>query len=101
MAEEILVELNFTGLTPEKYDELNQKLDAAGNAVPDGLVLHVATSREDGLFVTDVWESAEYFKTFGEESIKPLLEELGIEAPEPKIYPVYRLLKGKQLVEVR
>jgi hypothetical protein len=82
------MQMRWTGVTPEQYEEARQKIDWEGN-VPDGAVLHVSGFDGDDLRVTDVWESQEDFQRFVEERLMPGVQEIGIEGqPEVSFYPV-------------
>lgn len=57
-----------------------------------GLVSHTAAPTPDGgWFVVDVWESEDAFRRFGE-ILMPMLNELGVSAAQPKIYPVFNVV---------
>ncbi len=47
--------------------------------------MHAAAVDEDGLHVTDVWESAEQFQQFASETLMPITQELGIGDGEPEV----------------
>jgi hypothetical protein len=51
----------------------------------------VAAPTPNGWFVTDVWESEEAFRRFGE-VLMPMLEELGVRDVQPKIYPAFNVV---------
>jgi hypothetical protein len=50
---------------------------------------------DDGLYITDVWESREVFDKFAEEQIGPYTAEVGIANP-PKMtfYDVHSFIRG-------
>ena len=52
----------------DEYDEVNSKLDLDNNP-PDGLIIHTAAQVGDEIRVIDVWESAEKFETFNNETL--------------------------------
>ncbi|MGE0541967.1 MAG: hypothetical protein AB7R89_17485 [Dehalococcoidia bacterium] len=55
---------------------------------PAGGLFHVAAFDEQGLRVTDVWESAEAFQSFVEGRLMPGVQQIGIEGqPETEILP--------------
>jgi hypothetical protein len=79
-------------LTQEKYDEVIAKLTGGKSRMEspsdwpvEGLLVHVAGQSEDGFRVVDVWESEEALNRFAE-VLRPILEEVGIDAP-PQTYP--------------
>jgi hypothetical protein len=48
---------------------------------------------EDGIRVTDVWETAEQFERFAEERIGPITEAVGVPSPpELEYYDVHNYL---------
>jgi hypothetical protein len=87
----VAVVLNFTGGTLEQYDQVIEKMgfEPGGAGAPGGL-FHWAAATEDGIRVTDVWESAEQFQQFADEKIGPITQEVGIEGPpEITFYDVH------------
>jgi hypothetical protein len=74
--------LRFSGGTLEQYDQAIEKMELGGELPPGG-VFHWVTQTDDGLLVTDVWESPEIFQQFAEEKIGPITAEIGL--PEPQI----------------
>ena len=68
-------------MTPGTYDEVQRRLEAAGQAAPAGRSYHVAF-RATRLHVVDVWESQEPFDAFGP-TLMPILGELGVDPGEP------------------
>jgi hypothetical protein len=84
----ILVRFSPANLTREQYEEVNRRLEATGDAEPDGQQLHVCFGNEGELRVSEVWESEEKMRAFGER-LMPVLEDVGIQlAGEPEILPV-------------
>jgi len=83
----ILIRFSPQNLTSEQYEEVNRRLEASG-AVPDGQQLHVCFGNEGDLRVSEVWESEEKMRAFGEQ-LMPILEEVGVQmSAEPEILPV-------------
>lgn len=76
----------------EKYDEVLKRLEDAGDWPAAGLVFHAAQGESDVEEVFEVWESREAFESFGAK-LMPLLDEVGINAGEPKVREVYNLDK--------
>jgi hypothetical protein len=81
------------GMSPDKYDDVIQKLQDAGHGAPAGRTYHVAFEGEGGLHVFDVWESQEFFDAFGE-TLMPILAEAGIDPGEPMISAVHNIIVG-------
>jgi hypothetical protein len=91
------VVLNVTtpGFTAAKYDELVQKLEAAGAGSPAGRLYHVCFGDTENLSVTDTWESLADFETFGE-TLRPLMEELSVGPPEVESFEVHNIIEGRK-----
>jgi hypothetical protein len=52
--------------------------------------LDVSGFSDDGLHVTDVWDSEQSFNSFMEQRLQPALQEIGIQGrPEVKFFPVH------------
>jgi hypothetical protein len=81
------------GFTPDKYDEVIKKLDAAGAGSPKGRTNHFALESDGAIQVFDVWESQADFDAFGKTLI-PLLTELGVELGAPMVSNVYNVING-------
>jgi hypothetical protein len=79
----VFVEMDFDGLTPDQYDEIDAALDPKGNP-PDGLIAHSARFDGDTLSILDIWESPDAFGAFAESRLAPTIAEtLGDDAPSP------------------
>jgi hypothetical protein len=58
--------------------------------VPGGAKLHVSGFGDDGLHVTDVWESEQAFNAFMAHRLAPAIQEIGIQGqPEVKFFPLH------------
>ncbi len=87
----IVVRYPVVGLTRQQYDEVSRRMEEAGVWPPDGLQLHVLFGTEGDLKVSEIWESSEQQKTFGEQ-ILPVLNEVGVQvAGEPEVFEVHEL----------
>lgn len=80
-------------MSPDKYDDVIQKLQDAGQGAPAGRTYHAAFEGEGGLHVFDVWDSQESFDAFGE-TLMPILAEAGVDPGEPMISPVHNIIIG-------
>jgi len=92
----IAVQLDFSGATLEQYDEVIEKMGfhPGGPGAPSGL-FHWVTKTEDGIRITDVWESKEAFEKFAQEQIGPVTQEVGVPAPpEVQFFEVHNHLTG-------
>jgi hypothetical protein len=87
----VMMLMRWEGVTPEQYDEALERVGWERD-FPTGGIFHVAAFADDGLRVTDVWESAEDFQRFADDRLMPVIQELGIEnAPEVTILPAHRV----------
>jgi hypothetical protein len=82
------------GLTRESYEEVvkrvtggKTRLESPADWPAEGLLVHTAGEAKGGFRIVDVWESEEDVQRFGE-TLMPVLEEVGIEAPL-EIYPAH------------
>ena len=78
-----VMHMQWSGITPDQYDALREKVGWEV-VVADGGLLHIAGFDDDGINVTDVWESAEQFDTFVAERLMPAVQELGVPG-EPQV----------------
>jgi hypothetical protein len=90
----VVLRATTAGLTAEKYDELIQKLDTVGAGAPTGRVYHVCFGDSDNLRVSDIWESRDAFEKFSE-TLKPLMQDLGIDPPEVEFFDVHNIIEGR------
>jgi hypothetical protein len=76
------VVLEFDGATLDQYDQVIDRMGFApgGPGAPGGL-FHWVTGTDNGIRVTDVWESREQFEQFAEEQIGPHTAAVGIPGP--------------------
>ena len=85
---QVVMSMRWAGVTPEQYEEARGVVNWEGD-VPDGAVLHVAGFDENGIRVTDVWESEEQFNRFVESRLMPGVQQIGIQGqPDVEFYPV-------------
>ncbi len=90
----VAVQLDFRGGTLEQYDQVIEKmgLQPGGPGGP-GSLFHWVTRTEDGIRVTDVWESQEAFDAFANEKIGPITQEVGVpNPPEIQVFEVHNYL---------
>jgi hypothetical protein len=75
--------------TPEQYEAVRSRVGWEQRP-PDGGLLHIASFADDGLRVTDIWESADDFNRFIEGRLMPVVQERGLEGqPDATITPVH------------
>ena len=76
------VVMEFTGATLEQYDQVLEKMGLVqGGPMPDGGLSHWVCATDDGIRITDVWESREQYEKFAQEQIGPFSQEVGIPGP--------------------
>jgi|SRR5436190_22557389 len=92
---QVVMSMRWAGVTPEQYEEAREVVNWEGD-VPDGAVLHVAGFDENGIRVTDVWESADQFNAFVEQRLMPGVQQVGIQGqPHVEFYPVQNVFNAK------
>ena len=75
-----------------QYDEIMQKLEAAGQANPKGRSHHSTFGPPDHLMVYDVWDSQADFDAFGQ-TLMPILAEMGVDPGQPDVMPVHNVVQ--------
>jgi hypothetical protein len=79
--------------TQEQYDAASQQLGIDSNNIPEGGVLHVAGPGPNGGWrVVEVWESEDQARKFDDETLLPVLQQAGVERPEPQTWQVHNLV---------
>jgi hypothetical protein len=89
----IVALFDIPGMTAAQYDRVIKELEAAGAGSPKGRLYHVASAKEAGWFVVDVWESGELLNQFAQ-TLMPILQKNGVTPPQPQIYPTHNIIKG-------
>jgi len=79
------VTIEFAGATLDQYDEVVSRMGFTprGAGEPGGL-FHWVTKTDDGIRVTDVWQTREQFDAFARDKIGPITAAVGMSGP-PKI----------------
>jgi hypothetical protein len=81
------------GVTAEKYDEIQAKIEDTGKWPPDGLQAHVAFAHDGAFRVSEVWESQEKLGAFGE-TVMPILQAEGVDlAGAPDVIEVHNFIR--------
>jgi hypothetical protein len=90
----IAVVMDFAGATLDQYDRVIEKMALKqGGPMPEGGVSHWVTGTDEGIRVTDVWQSREQFDRFAQEQIGPFTREVGItEQPRMSFFDVHNYL---------
>ncbi|HEY7034073.1 MAG TPA: hypothetical protein VH482_22235 [Thermomicrobiales bacterium] len=84
--------MRWNGITKEQYDTARALAPFNRDTAP-GSLFHVAAFDEQGIRVTDVWESAEQWQTYLSEQLVPAFAKLGFPGqPEVEIIPVHALI---------
>ncbi|MGI8664043.1 MAG: hypothetical protein ACR2LQ_12665 [Acidimicrobiales bacterium] len=88
----IAVYIHPEAMSAAQYDEIMQKLEAAGQGQPKGRSHHSVFGPDDHLMVYDVWDSQESFDAFGQ-TLMPILGELGVDPGQPDVMPVRNIVQ--------
>ena len=89
----IVIRFTTPGFTAAKYEEVVKRLEQAGQGSPAGRRFHVCFGDKESLRVSDIWDSRESFEKFGE-TLKPIMQELGIDPGETEIFEVHNIIEG-------
>lgn len=97
---QVTVVFEFPTATQKQYEAVWNDLKASGHANPKGLIFHVgARGKNGGLLVTDVWESEQAFKDFGNVLV-PFIQKQGLGMAEPQILETYYVYETKHEAEL-
>ena len=85
------VVMDFKGATLDQYDKVMVLMGLdAGHDMPEGGISHWVCATDEGIRVTDVWESRGQFETFAQEQIGPFSQQAGVpEAPTVIFHDVH------------
>ena len=91
----VAIVMDFKGATLDQYDQVIERmgLTPGGNG-PPGALFHWVTKTDDGILVTDVWESREVFDRFSEEQIGPQTQAVGISPPQVTFHDVHSYMNS-------
>jgi len=95
----VVVSVVLRGVSSDQYDAVRA---ATGHVerTPDGGTVHVVWFEGDDCHITDVWESAAAFETFGADRLGPAMAAAGVAVePEVAIHAAHEVL-APQPVEV-
>ena len=87
----ITVLFDMPDVTAAQYDQVIQGLEAVGAGNPQGRLYHVASPKEGGWLVVDVWESDELLNQFAQTLI-PIMQKAGVTPPQSQVYPVHNMI---------
>jgi hypothetical protein len=79
----VVMNMRWDGVTREQYEQAREQVGWEQRR-PEGGIIHIASFTDDGLRVTDVWETADDFNRFTESRLMPVVQEIGI-AGEPDV----------------
>jgi hypothetical protein len=88
----VVVRFSPASLTVQQYDESVRRLQEAGSFPPDGMEYHICFGTDGNLRVSEIWDSEEELKAFGER-LMPILAEVGIDPGKPELLPVHNTVK--------
>ena len=81
--------MHWREATPDQYDRAREMV-GWDRDTPNGAKLHVSGFSDDGLHVTDVWDSEQAFNTFMAQRLAPAIQEIGIQGqPDLKFFPMH------------
>jgi hypothetical protein len=90
----VAVVMDFKGGTLEQYDEVVDRMGFAreGAGAPGGL-FHWVTRTDEGIRVTDVWNTRAEFDDFAANQIGPITRDVGVpQAPAVSVHVVHNYL---------
>jgi hypothetical protein len=93
----VVMNMRWSGVTVDLYEAARRTVGWEED-VPAGARQHVASFDEQGLLVTDIWDSAAQFDRFVEERLGPATQRPEIEGqPEVIITEVHRTFSPRPL----
>jgi hypothetical protein len=79
---------------PASWDTYRHALASLGEAVPEGLVMHIAGPTDEGFRLIDLWQSQHAWERFRDHRLPALLKDA---PPAQPIHPTIRDLAVKHL----
>ena len=91
----IVVRYHPKNVTIAQYEEVLRRERGAGFTFPpDGRAYHVCFGTDGDLQVSEIWDSPEQFRAYGE-LLMPILVDVGIEfSGEPEVFEVHNIISG-------
>lgn len=84
--------MRWEGITKAQYDAARALAPFEAELAP-GALFHVAAVDDQGISVTDVWESVEDWQNYLATQLVPAFGQLGFDGhPEVKIIPIHALI---------
>ena len=94
----IITVFDIPGGTQAQYEQVTNEMTGGHGVVRNrkdwpvsGLISHAAGPSPTGWFVTDVWESEEAFRKFGEK-LAPLMQAAGMPMGTPTVYQAFNVV---------
>ena len=86
-----IITTKWKGVTPEQYEKASEAINFRGNT-PKGFIFHVAAFDNNGIQVTEMWESNEDFNNFLHQRLVPAAKAAGIIGePQVEMLPVHTI----------
>ena len=85
--------VEIPGMTAAVYQEVMANMNWSDEDLPDGFIAHYACEKPDGLFVFDIWVSAEDWQRFAQGRLGAAMgAATGGQGPqpEPRFFPLIR-----------
>ena len=92
----VLVRYAPPSMTAEQYEQVSERLQAAGHWPADGMMLHVCFGSGDQMRVSEVWQSREQLEAF-QQRLFPVVEDVmggDLAANPPEMLDVHRVEVG-------
>jgi hypothetical protein len=94
----IITVFDIPGGTQAQYEQVTNEMTGGHGVVRNrkdwpvpGLISHATGPSPTGWFVTDVWESEEAFRKFGEK-LAPLMQAAGMPMGTPTVYQAFNVV---------
>jgi hypothetical protein len=87
-----------TDRSTTNYDAISERLQAQPEP-PPGLLVHTAGFTGNGFRIFEVWESREAFERFVEQTLMPIINEVGAgeaSQPEQTMYELHSFVPAAQ-----
>jgi hypothetical protein len=89
----VAIIMDFEGGTLDQYDQVVQAMGLSpGGPTPPGALFHWVTETDNGVRVTDVWETREAFDQFAQEQIGPHTAAAGLSEPQMTVHDTHNHL---------
>jgi hypothetical protein len=88
----VLLQLAVTPATQDQFNELDAQVGqsmAQAGGPPPGLMSHVVFPADDGFVIAEVWRAETEGRPYVDDVLRPLLAELGLDAHETTVFPVW------------